>query len=268
MKSPWIIFVAAGIILWDAVWSSPVSAQDVPTQTAEEMPLPPQAVQFLRGIAVMLLPERISDEDDWGREKRIQSGLDVDFDGLRIDTKRRWKNVNHGTWQRVDATLVNPKEHFQLGLAILPRKSEESPRYRLNVSLRLRAVGRQQHWNYGVRLYSVSADATIDADIAADVEFRNEFVETDEGRKLQVIPFVETASLKLRSFRLHRVSHAKGSAIRELGEAMEPIVERAVRRKSKKLAAKINGKVQKKPERFRIPGSILAFLQRKEAADN
>ena len=44
----------------------------------------------------------------------------------------------------------------------------------------------------------------------------------------------------------------------------KPIVERVVRKQSGRLAGKINAKIQKKPERFRVPGTILAFLKKKE----
>ena len=46
------------------------------------------------------IPHQYEDKDDWGRQKQIVSGLKVWRDGLKIKTKRRRKNVNHGTWTR------------------------------------------------------------------------------------------------------------------------------------------------------------------------
>ena len=68
----------------------PVSAPIVKVEPSET-PMSPQAVQFVRGMALMLLPETYSDDDDWGNQKRIQSGLNVRMDGLRLYTSRRWK---------------------------------------------------------------------------------------------------------------------------------------------------------------------------------
>lgn len=85
----------------------------------DEVPLSDEATGLIRGMTLLLLPEVYSDDDNWGRTKRIQSGLNVELDGLRLDTSRRWKNVSHGTWRRVDATLIKPQEFFQLQLSRL-----------------------------------------------------------------------------------------------------------------------------------------------------
>lgn len=256
---------AVSLLAFGLVCCQSVAAQDFPTKPAEETPLSPQAVQFLRGITLMLLPPTYSDDDDWGNTKRIQSGLNVKVDGLKVHTSRRWKDVNHGTWKRADAQLVDPKEHFHLEVAVLPRKKKDSPRYRISVSMRLQIVGRQQQWSLGAKLYSISANAVADIAMTADVEFQSKLVTKDDRARLQVLPHIETASVQLRGYRLNGISHAKGGGVRELGRAIEPIVQRAVRKKSQKLPAKINGKIQQKPERFQIPASILAFLKKKEA---
>ncbi|MEO2017482.1 MAG: hypothetical protein ABGZ53_24275 [Fuerstiella sp.] len=247
------------------------SAQDIPVGPVEETPLPPHAIQFVKGMAILLLPESFEDDDDWGKKKRVQSGLNVTLNGLKVHTSRRWKDVRHGTWRRVTAVLVNPKEFFQLQISLLPRKSEGVPRYRVRASIRLNVTGQQQQWNMGLKLYSVSAVAEADLTFVADVQFRNQLVKTDDGGKLRVLPQVETANVRLTGFRLRRISHAKGGGVRLFGESIQTIVEHRIRKESEKLAGKINRKVEKKPERFEIPAGILAVfgedLSAPEAAD-
>ena len=97
-------------------------AQDAPVGPVEETLLPPHAIQFVKGMAILLLPESFEDDDDWGRTKRIQSGLNVKVKGLKVHTSRRWKDARHGTWRRVTAVLVNPEEFFQLDISLLPQK--------------------------------------------------------------------------------------------------------------------------------------------------
>lgn len=237
-----------------------VPALPVVEAPAGEAPLSPEAVHFIKGMALMLLPETYSDDDDWGNQKRIQSGLNVKMDGFRLDTSRRWKEVNHGTWQRIDATLVDPQQHFQLSISLLPKIERGVPRYRVSAKLRLRAVGRQQRWNHGVRLYSVSADIVADVAFTADVQFRSDVVKTDSGSKLRVLPHLETATARLDGFSLRSVSHAKGGAVREFGNLVEGLLQSAVKKKSQKLPTKVNARIQKKPEKFEIPAGILAVF--------
>lgn len=227
---------------------------------AGETPMSPEAVEFIKGVALMLLPETYSDDDDWGNQRRVQSGLNVKIRGLRLDTSRRWKEVNHGTWQRVDATLVDPQKHFQLAINLLPQIDRGVPRYRVAAKLRLRATGRQQRWNYGVKLYSVSADVVVDISFTADLQFRSDVLQTDDGSKLRVLPHLETATARLDGFSLRSVGHAKGGGVREFGNLLEKLLQSAVKKKSQKLPMKINAKVQKKPEKFEIPAGILAVF--------
>jgi hypothetical protein len=215
----------------------------------EETPLAPEVTNFIKGMALLLLPSAYTDDDDWNRHKRVQSGLNVEFDGLKLDTSRRWKDIRHGTWQRVDATLVDPEHHFQLAISLLPRTEKDEPRYRVRAKMRLRA-----------RLYSMSADIVTDVSFDADLHFQSQLLKSDSGTRLRVLPHIEAANASVDSFSLRSVSHAKGGAVREFGNLVEAIVKRAVEKKNEKLPTKINGKILKKPERFEIPAGILALV--------
>lgn len=263
-----------------SLYPCPVAAQEVVTVAAaaaaaaqslepqpltvnlppEETPLAPEVTNFIKGMALLLLPSAYTDDDDWNRHKRVQSGLNVEFDGLKLDTSRRWKDIRHGTWQRVDATLVDPEHHFQLAISLLPRTEKDEPRYRVRAKMRLRATVRQQRWNLGARLYSMSADIVTDVSFDADLHFQSQLLKSDSGTRLRVLPHIEAANASVDSFSLRSVSHAKGGAVREFGNLVEAIVKRAVEKKNEKLPTKINGKILKKPERFEIPVGILALV--------
>ena len=225
-----------------------------------EKPLPPRANDFIKAMMISLLPPTYVDDDDWGGEKKIQSGLNVRMDGLKVKTSRRWKNVNHGTWKRIDATLIDPNQHCKLQISTLPQAENGGPRYRIRASLRIRVVGRQQQWNRGVKLVSVSADAFADVSVSADFEINSQLIKDKDGRRLRVMPVVEAAAVHVDGFHLNKLSRAKGSAVSEFGKIFESLVHRAVSRKNAKLVGKINGKITKKPERFEIPASLRAIL--------
>ena len=195
---------------------------------------------FIRSIALILLPQKFDDEDGWGDEKRIQSGLNVDFDDGRIKTSRRWNNVNHGSWLQGSGELADPEKTFSLRATHLPDPDDKTQRYEVNLSAKLNVSGRQQQWNYGVMLWSISVDATADISIQATFDVKSEVVTTDKGSRLRFVPNVTQATAHLNNFKLHRISHAKGTAVKGIGELVEELLQLRLKRENKDFAARIN----------------------------
>lgn len=218
--------------------------------------LPEEGQQFIRSIALILLPQKFDDEDGWGDEKRIQSGLNVDFDGGKLKTSRRWNMVNHGTWLRGSGELVDPENTFTLRAMQLPDPDEETRRYEIHTSAKLQVNGRQQQWNYGVMLWSISADAMVDLSLHAVLDVKSEVVTTDKGARLRFLPTVTQATAKMENFRLQRISHLKGTVVQGHGEVIEELIQLRLRRENKVLSARINKAIQKKPDRLEIPFDI------------
>lgn len=218
--------------------------------------LPEEGQLFIRSIALILLPQKFDDEDGWGDEKRIQSGLNVDFDDGRIKTSRRWNNVNHGSWLQGSGELADPEKTFSLRATQLPDPDDKTQRYEVNLSAKLNVSGRQQQWNYGVMLWSISIDATADISIQATFDVKSEVVTTDKGSRLRFVPNVTQATAHLNNFKLHRISHAKGTAVKGIGELVEELLQLRLKRENKDFAARINKAIQKKPDRLEIPFDI------------
>ena len=218
--------------------------------------LPEEGQQFIRSVALILLPQKFDDEDGWGDEKRIQSGLNVDFDGGKLKTSRRWDMVNHGTWLRGSGELVDPENTFTLRAIQLPDPDEETQRYEIHTSAKLQVNGRQQQWNYGVMLWSISADAVVDLSLHAVLDVKSEVVTTDKGARLRFVPSVTQATAKMENFRLQRISHLKGTVVQAHGEVIEELIQMRLRRENKDLPARINKAIQKKADRLEIPFDI------------
>lgn len=218
--------------------------------------LPEEGQQFIRSVALILLPQKFDDEDGWGDEKRIQSGLNVDIDGGKLKTSRRWHMVNHGTWVRGSGELVDPEDTFTLRAIQLPDPDEETQRYEIQTSAKLQVNGRQQQWNYGVMLWSISADATVDLSLHAILDVKSEVVTTENGARLRFVPTVTQATAKMEEFRLQRISHLKGTVVQGHGEVIEELIQWRLRRENKDLSARINKAIQKKPDRLEIPFDI------------
>gem|GEM_PF-1278222 len=228
------------------------SPQDL-SQPSIEQPVPQQGIDFLRSIILLLIPRTFDDSDDWGRETRIQSGLDIDFDDGRIRTNRRWKHVNHGSWLQGSGELLTPEETLQLKATQLASTNGDSRRYRIQTAAKLRIIGRQQQWNYGMRLWSISADAIADVRLDVDLEVRTQIFSSDSGPRLRFLPKITRANARLDDFSLRRISHSKGTVVREMGDWLKELIDLRIRKENRDLADRINQALQRKPERLEIP---------------
>lgn len=218
--------------------------------------LSPDANNFMRGIALLLIPSEFDDDDGWGDKTRIQSGLDLRFDDGQLRTNRRWKHVNHGNWRRASGKLVDPAERFLFHAAQLPDPERGTKRYEVNVSARIRATGQQQQWSHGVMLWSVSAEAVADVDLHVVLDAKSQVLQTDQGTRLRCLPKVTEAQVLLTDYSLRRISRLKGKPVQEFGDLFEKLVRRRVSRENDKLATRINAALQKKPDRLEIPYDI------------
>jgi len=228
--------------------------------TVQPVPLSEEANTFLRGMILLLMPSEYIDDDDWGSQRRIQSGLNVKLNGGKLHTSRRWKEVNHGVWKRTELRLHQPEEKFQIRVELVPQDDEAFSRYRVHATARVRIHGRQQRWTNGVKVYSASGDATADVTLKAEIALQRTFLDAEGTKRLRILPHVESFAFVVNGFRLRRVGHAKGAIIREFGRSLRSVINRIASRKNPKMVTKINHKIQKKPDRFEIPLGVFSLL--------
>ena len=238
----------------------PKAEATIPSAGTERQELPPEAIDFLRGIALLLIPHQFEDDDGWGEETKIQSGLNMRFDDGQLKTSRRWKHVNHGNWQQGAGTLVEPEQRFHLSAARLPDPEADIHRYCVDVSARLRVTGRQQQWSYGVMLWSVSAEAVADVTLHLVLAVKSEVVQNERGTRLRFFPEVTQAEAQITNFSLRRISHLKGKPVQEFGDLFERLIRKRVARENKNLAPRINTALEKKREQLEIPFDIAGWF--------
>jgi hypothetical protein len=78
-------------------------------ERGSEIPVGESLQQFITHLVIDEIPHEYENTKKWGGTKRVMSGLDWDRDGLRIETRRQWKDANHGTWSRYKLRLVDPQ---------------------------------------------------------------------------------------------------------------------------------------------------------------
>jgi hypothetical protein len=203
---------------------------------------------LLKSIIVEVLPAEFEETKKWGGTKRVWDGLHMRMDGLQLRTKRRWKEVNHGTWKKHKVTLVDPDQFLRAKVSNIQRESLGKLSFDLLLAARMDVYGRLQEWQRGVRLFSISADATADVEI--DTHFT---VETKlDGSKIPlgviIKPRVETAEVRLLDFDLHRISKADGPVVDELGDSLKRNVRKELAKDGDKIVQKINRQLEKKED--------------------
>ena len=82
----------------------------------------------------------------------------------------------------------------------------------------------------------------------------------EKGTRLRFIPRVIHAAAKLDNFRLHRISHVKGTAVHGIGELTEELLQLRIKKENKDLADRINKALQKQADSLEIPLDIAGWF--------
>ncbi len=198
------------------------------------------------------LPDQYESRDHWGDTKEIWAGLDVRLDGLRIDTKRRKKQVNHGTWKLYRVRFIEPEKYLHVDVQNIRELPNGRVEFDLLADARLDVFARLAQWELGVQLISLSVNAE------ARTQFR---VRCDLGLKLDpsklppdvlLDPMVSQAEVRLADFRVRRISQIGGSVARELGEEARDLLDKELAKQNQKLPSKINRQIDKNRDKLRL----------------
>ncbi len=263
-----LAWLGSGFLCISAISAPPLPAVPADTRPSLELELPspgpvdvtqaPAAAKsLLKSLVQELLPEEYVDERKWGGTRERWDGLKVRVEGLEIHTKRRWKEVNHGTWKKYRISLVDPDEYLQIQIAQTKRLGPGKFACDVHIASRLDLYGRVQEWNNGVRLVSISAAATADVTIDLSLEVTTSIDPTKFPPDVIVEPHIRDAKVRLSQLKLHRISKASGPIVRELGDALEKVARRELAERNEKLVLKMNQQIDKKKDELRFSLSDL-----------
>ena len=213
---------------------------------------PPAARTFLTTLVLEALPREYEDTKRWGGKRKRWDGVHIKMKGLRLNTKRKWKEVNHGTWKMYRVSLVDPDEHLDVRVVNMKRIKAGRIGFDLMLGAKLDLYGRLQEWNNGLRLVSMSTEATADVVVKVAMEVATKLDATKFPPDVIVTPEVLSADIDLQSFDLHRISRANGPVVRELGDALEKVVRKKLVEKEEKLVTKMNRQIEKKKDDMRL----------------
>ena len=224
------------------------------TLVGESMDQAPRSTvdALLTEIVLQQMPLQYSDDRKWGGQEKRWDGLEFRNEGIKLETKRRWKLVNHGTWRKYQARLINPESEFSIELERLCNTPDGKTAFDLNIAAELQLQGRQAKWIKGVQLYSFSAEGSCHVRITLSCQSE---IELDLNRlppDLILKPRVTRAQLTVDEFRIDRISKVGGEVAQQVTHWVRGAIDEKVREEEEKLVAKLNTELKKNQDNLRL----------------
>ncbi len=235
-------FAAASLIA-----AEPAAAPTDDLQSAADPDGPYAALgRALAQIVREAIPPIYEREEDWGRTKRITTGLRVD----KLKFSRRKKEVDHGIWKRYRIELVEPEEHLHVRVENLRNLAEGQAALTLVLEAKLRGRAQARVYNRGLHVITLTTEGHTDLTIRADFEVAVSAIPANFFAGIQLSPVATEAQVDLRDFELTRVGELHGPLARELGSGMKRVLENEL--EGPKLVAKINRAIDKNRDRLKV----------------
>ena len=235
--------------------SGSVESSVINTLPAEEAKA---SIQWAVYLIQQNLPARYEKKKNWGDTKRVYAGVDIDNDGLKLKTHRRYKQVRHGKWLQYTIDLKDPTDLKNLHIEVVRAEMQPNGRLLLEflIHSHLDIDARQERWNYGFQLYSLStrAHARVRMSLVADIGFHFDYTKVPPDVLFD--PTVHSADIQLIDLEVDKISKLGSDIAEEFGD----VVERALRddylpKQREKLVTKLNGQIDRRRDKLRISAS-------------
>ncbi len=208
--------------------------------------------KLLTEIIRSTIPTDYENTKDWGKTKEVKRGLTIRRDGLRITTKRKRRQVNHGTWKKYQVHLIDPDKYFRIRVENYVEQPNHRAAFDLVVDAKLDVFGRYSKWESGLQLISLgaSAESTVELRVRCDVGLKVD--PTKFPPDVMLDPKVTKADLHLREFRLRELSDLKGPLAKSLSSSVREILEDVIARKRERMVQKMNDKIDRSRDKLRL----------------
>lgn len=210
--------------------------------------------EILTKIVLDNMPHEYADDKKWGAQKKRWRGIKFrrDSDDGRLETKRRYKMVNHGTWRKYAAQLIDPNQEFTVELKDMKSLPSGATEFDLHFGARLKLDARQSKWVNGVQLYSVSVDGHAKLQLQVTCEMKTTMDFANFPPDLVFAPTVTNANIEVDEFRIDRVSKAGGEFAQQTTRHVRKLLNEKIDEKEEKLVEKLNKQLTKKKDSLRL----------------
>jgi hypothetical protein len=210
------------------------------------------------------MPPSYENWKKWGKTKQIISGLKVEREGFKIETRPKKKAVNHGSWSMYRIQRVDESSPPEIELTNL-RDVGGAVGVDLLFRDRLNFFARHALWEIGVQLWSLhlDADATVDLKLTSETAIKLDPAKFPPD--VLLAPKVTSAVIELSDFRLNRVSKADGPLVKSLSATLREVVEDEIKDRNQEIVDRINKQITKNESKLRFSAADLAKSKWKEA---
>lgn len=198
------------------------------------------------------IPHTFEDKSKWDLTDDRWDGLHMQLDGLRLRTKRRRKEVNHGNWSMYTCELVDPNNNLNVSLHDVRPGEGGVTYFDVDVDALLKLHGRAARWTKGVQIYSIGADADARISLKMTCAIQAELVLNHLPPDFQITMQVVNADLQLAQFDVYRVSKLGGEPAQQVGRGIRHFVDNKIEKKREKLVEKINKEIKDHEDDFRL----------------
>jgi hypothetical protein len=234
-------------------------------ESMNEVPVPVSADEkqelsaWVRWLVLRNLPPNFEDNRKWGRKKEVFDGLILRREGWRLETKRKKKTVNQGTWSRYYIEFVEPATKLEIHIQHIEFPTKGPIRVVTQVVAPLKLFGRVSQWQRDVQVVSIStnANATIEMNVACEINVILNPLKIPPDVEFQ--PKVTEASVSLREFQVESISQIHGPLAEFLGQGIRAVLDDRLNDYREKLVQKMNQEIGKQQGRLKL--SIQDWLQ-------
>lgn len=248
-------------------WAPSIRASELPSGNAEVELNPPVLAtnsngtagssaedlhQLVTAIARSHIPHNYENWKQWGKTSQRFDGLHISLDGLRLKTKRRKKEVNHGTWKMYRVYLIDPQQQFQVRVENIHDAGNGGVGFELLCTARLHIFGRLSQWVKGVQIISLGADADAQVRLRVSCQMVMRLDATKLPPDVLLRPSVSDANLEIVEFRLQQISDLHGPLVKELSSGVREVLEDEIEDRRPKLVRDLNSQIEKNQDQLRI----------------
>jgi len=231
--------------------ANPKRVETTPATAAE--PKPNQELNLLiTALELKNLPHSYTRDKDWGQQSERWDGIKWKREGLKIRTKRRKKKVNHGTWKKYSASLVDPKRQFKITMTDVGQTTDQKMKFRLSFLADLTLHARQAEWVKGVQIYSLSADGKASVRLSVDMVLGMKLDAARFPPDLIFLPEARSATIIVDDFRIDRVSKLGGEFAQQVTRLARREMDQEVAEKELELVEKINKEIAENRDDLRL----------------
>lgn len=217
--------------------------------------------QLVTKLVLENIPHHYEETKDWGKQDERWDGIEFRREGLKIETKRRKKTVNHGTWKKYSAQLRNPAEEFTVQVKNMHETATEKLGFDVHFQAHVDLHGRQSKWARGVQLYSIGITGHSIVRLVVSMELEVKTGGNGFPPDLVFVPRATRAEIVLDDFRIDRIGKIGGEIAQQVSRGIRSKLDEKIAEKEKKLLEKINRQLAEKQDQMRI--SVADAIQSK-----